>query len=277
MNKLSSARRVQIVAAFVEGMSTRSTCRMTGAVRNTVTKLLRDLGAACRAYQDRALRDLPCQHVQVDEIWSFCYAKEKNVPEGKLGTFGYGDIWTWTALCADTKLLASFCIGERDAGTAYVFVHDLAERLRNRVQLTTDGHKAYLETVDDSFNADVDYAMLVKLYGAVPPRDETRYIPPKCNGPRREAISGDPHPAHVSTDYVGRQNPAMRMRMRRFTHLSPTFSKKVENLEHAVALHSLHYNFARIHPTLRLTPAMEAGVADHLWSLKEVVGLLDSN
>ena len=274
MNRLSTAKRAQIVSCLVEGNSIRATCRITGAAKNTVTKLLRDLGCACREYQHRTLRDLPCERIQCDEIWSFCYAKQKNVPEGKRGQFGYGDVWTWTALCADTKLVPSFCLGTRDADTGYVFMQDLASRLRGRVQLTTDGHKAYLSAVEEAFGADVDYAMLVKLYGTEN-AGEARYSPAKCKGCRRDAITGSPDENHVSTSFVERQNLTMRMSMRRFTRLTNAFSKKVENLEHAVALHFMHYNFARIHQTLRVTPAMEAGVSDHVWSLEEIVGLLD--
>ncbi len=275
MNKMSVKRRTQVIACLVEGNSVRATCRMTGTAKGTVLKLLADLGQACREYQDRVLRELPCKRVQCDEIWSFCYAKGKNVPEDLRGQFGYGDVWTWTAICADTKLVPSWCIGSRDAGTAYVFIHDLASRLGERVQLTTDGHKAYLAAIEDAFGADVDYAMLVKLYGG-DPRDEARYSPAACLGCRRDSISGDPDPAHVSTSYAERQNLTMRMSMRRFTRLTNAFSKKVENLEHAVSLHFMHYNFARVHQTLRVTPAMEAGITDHVWSLEEIVGLLGS-
>jgi len=275
VNKMSVKRRTQVIACLVEGNSVRATCRMTGTAKGTVLKLLADLGQACREYQDRVLRELPCKRVQCDEIWSFCYAKGKNVPEDLRGQFGYGDVWTWTAICADTKLVPSWCIGSRDAGTAYVFIHDLASRLGERVQLTTDGHKAYLAAIEDAFGADVDYAMLVKLYGG-DPRDEARYSPAACLGCRRDSISGDPDPAHVSTSYAERQNLTMRMSMRRFTRLTNAFSKKVENLEHAVSLHFMHYNFARVHQTLRVTPAMEAGITDHVWSLEEIVGLLGS-
>jgi len=262
------------VACLVEGNSIRATCRMTGAAKGTVLKLLTDLGCACREYQDRVLRDLPCKRVQCDEIWSFCYAKAKNIPEEKQGEWGYGDVWTWTAIDADTKLVPSFLVGTRDGGTAYTFVHDLADRLRGRVQLTTDGYRAYLEAVEDAFGSEIDYAMLVKLYGTDPAAPETRYGPAKCLGCRRDAISGRPDPAHVSTSFVERQNLTMRMSMRRFTRLTNAFSKKVQNLEHAVALHFMHYNFARVHQTLRVTPAMEAGVSNHVWSIDEIVGLL---
>lgn len=250
---------------------------MTGAAKGTVLKLLRDLGYACWAYQDRVLRDLPCRRIQCDEIWTFVGAKAKNIPEEKRGEFGRGDVWTWTAICADTKLVPSFMIGPRDADMARSFMFDLASRMSGRIQLTTDGHASYLYAVEDAFGPEgVDYAMLVKLYGS-DPEAETRYSPARCTGCRPEAKLGSPDMLHVSTSYVERQNLTMRMSMRRFTRLTNAFSKKVENLEHAVALHFMHYNFCRIHQSLRVTPAMEAGVADHVWSLEELVGLLDSN
>ncbi len=251
---------------------------MTGAAKGTVLKLLSDLGYACWAYQDRVLRDLPCKRVQCDEIWSFCYAKAKNVPEEKKGEFGYGDVWTWTALCADTKLVPSFMIGPRSSDMALAFMFDLAGRMDGRIQLTTDGHGAYPYAVEEAFGPEgVDYAQLVKLYGADPAADETRYSPAKCTGCRPEVVLGSPDGGHISTSYVERQNLTMRMSMRRFTRLTNAFSKKVENLEHAVALHFMHYNFGRLHRALRVTPAMEAGIADHVWSLEEIVGLLGAS
>ena len=274
MNKLSTEKRARIVSALVEGCSIRSTVRMTGVAKNTVTKLLVDLGQVCSEFQDRTLRNLACKRLQLDEIWSFCYSKAKNVPEDKKHTFGYGDVWTWVAIDADTKLVPSWLVGGRDAGCAEAFVNDLASRLANRVQLTTDGLKAYLDAVDTAFAGDVDYAMLVKLYGSAP-EAERRYTPAKCNGTRRNQVSGNPDPKHVSTSYVERQNLTMRMKMRRFTRLTNAFSKKVENHAHAIALHFMHYNFARIHQTLRSTPAMKAGVTDHLWSIEEIVLLLE--
>lgn len=274
MNRLTKERRARVIAALVEGNSIRATCRMTDTSKGAVLKLLRDIGRACERYQHETLRDLPCERIQCDEIWSFCYSKEKNVPEEKRGQFGYGDVWTWTALDADTKLVPSWLVGKRDAGCAYEFMTDLASRLRNRVQLTTDGHKAYLEAVDVAFANQIDYAMLIKLYG-VEPTDEGRYSPPKCTGTKTRTVSGNPDPAHISTSYTERQNLTMRMSMRRFTRLTNAFSKKVENLAYAVALHFMYYNFCRIHQTLRVTPAMEAGVSDHVWSLEELVGLLD--
>ena len=277
MNRLNAKKRTQVVAALVEGNSIRATVRMTGVAKNTVTKLLVDLGNACANYQDRAFRNLPCKRIQCDEIWSFCYAKEKNLPEELKGKLGFGDVWTWTALCADTKLVPSWMVGERTVAFARKFMDDLASRLAHRVQLTTDGHKPYLMAVEKAFGGDIDYAMLVKLYSNPPTSDQRRYSPGECCGVRKGKVAGSPNPRHVSTSFVERQNLTMRMQMRRFTRLTNAFSKKVQNLEHAVALHFMNYNFARVHQTLRVTPAMEAGIADHVWSLEEIVGLLDSN
>jgi len=274
MNKLSRQKRTQIVAALVEGNSIRSTVRMTGASKNTVVKLLADLGSACADYHNKVVRDLTCKRIQCDEIWSFCYAKEKNVPEDKKGVFGYGDIWTWTAIDPDSKLIASWYIGLRNAEHASVFMNDLAGRLSNKVQLTTDGLKVYLEAAEEAFGADIDYAMLVKLYGAEK-TEAGRYSPAKCIGARRQHVTGKPNKQHVSTSYVERQNLTMRMSMRRFTRLTNGFSKKVENLEHAVALHFVYYNFVRIHKSLRVTPAMEAGITGRLWSIEDMVKLLE--
>lgn len=247
---------------------------MTGASKVTILKLLADLGKACSEYQDKALRNLTCKRIQCDEIWSFCYAKDKNVPADKRGQFGFGDVWTWIALCADTKLVVTWAIGTRGAGTAYEFMHDLAGRLANRVQLTTDGHRVYLQAVESAFGSEIDYAMLVKLYGN-DGESESRYSPAECIGCRSVAITGNPKPKDISTSFVERQNLTMRMQMRRFTRLTNGFSKKVENHEHAISLHYMHYNFCRVHQTLRVTPAMEAGIADHVWSIEEIVELLN--
>ncbi len=227
-------------------------------------------------YQDVALRNLPCKRVQVDEIWSFVYAKAKNVTDKIRQKQGpeVGDIWTWTAICADTKLVPSFLVGGRDAGYATEFLQDLAGRLANRVQLTSDGHKPYLEAVEDAFGADIDYAMLVKHYGSAP-EGEKRYSPAVCTGATQKAITGKPDEAHISTSYVERQNLTMRMSMRRFTRLTNAFSKKIDNHRHSIALHFMYYNFARIHQTLRVTPAMEAGISDHVWTIEDIVGLLE--
>ncbi len=281
MNRLSRERRSHVLRALVEGNSIRATCRITGTAKGTVLTLLADAGAACLDYQDRALRNLPCTRLQCDEIWAFCYAKEKNVPEEHQGEFGYGDVWTWTAIDADTKLVPSYMVGNRNAETANVFMRDLASRLTGRVQLTTDGHKPYLEAVDGTFGADIDYAMLIKLYGA-DPEAERRYSPATCIGAEQRRITGNPDPAHISTSHAERQNLTMRMQMRRFTRLTNAFSKKVENLEHAISLHFMHYNFARPHKTLTSrnlafpTPAMAAGVVDHVWSIEEIVALIEA-
>lgn len=274
MNRLSTAKRVAVVKALVEGCSIRSTVRMTGVAKNTVAKLLVDLGAVCAAYQGEALVNLPCKRLQADEIWSFVGAKDKNVPADKQGQFGIGSVWTWTAICADTKLCVSWLVSTRDAGAAYEFMADVASRLRNRVQLTTDGHKPYLAAIEDAFGANIDYATLVKIYG-VDPSDERRYSPPVCLGCESKVVTGAPDPKHISTSYVERQNLSMRMSMRRFTRLTNAFSKKVENHAAAVALYFMWYNFGRVHQTLRVTPAMEAGVASHVWSVEEIVALLD--
>jgi IS1 family transposase len=274
MNKLNESKRIQIIASLVEGNSIRATVRMTGASKNAIQRFMAVLGPACEEYQNRALRNLPCKRIQCDEIWSFCYAKEKNVPAAKKGTFGFGDVWTWTALDADTKLIPSWRIGPRDAKTAYEFMHDLAERVSNRIQLTTDGHRVYINAVESVFGSAIDYAMLVKIYGHEGALD-TKYSPAECVDAKPIAITGRPNPRHISTSFVECQNLTMRMQMRRFTRLTNAFSKKVENLEHAVALHFMHYNFCRVHQTLRVTPAMEAGISDHIWSLEEIVDLLD--
>jgi len=276
MNKLPNDKRAQIIAALVEGNSIRATARMCDVSFNTVLKLVPQIGQACADYQRRVLRNLPCRRIQCDEIWAFCYAKDKNLPSDKQGQFGFGSVWTWTAMDAETKLVPAWLIGGRDAGTAYAFIEDLAGRLANRVQLTTDGHRAYLDAVESAFGANVDYAMLVKLYGSDREASEARYSPAECIGCREVVISGKPDRKHISTSYIERQNLTMRMNMRRFTRLTNAFSKKVENHAASVALHFMHYNFCRIHATLRVTPAMAAGVADHVWSLEEVAALLDS-
>jgi IS1 family transposase len=283
MNRLSTEQRARIVGCLVEGMSIRATVRVTGAAKNTIVKLLVDLGEACAEYQDVELTNLPSVRIECDEIWSFCYAKRKNVPEEHQDTFGYGDVWTWTAICADTKVVPSWLVGERTTEDALVFISDLKSRLSNRVQLTTDGHRPYLKAVDDTFGADVDYAMLHKIYGSpTGGADERRYSPAVCTGIDKRVITGHPDESLVSTSYVERQNLTMRMGMRRFTGLTNGFSKKVENLAHAVSLHYMHYNFARPHKTLTkaargypTTPAMAAGVADHVWTLTDIAALLD--
>jgi len=275
MNKLAKDERARILHLLCEGSSIRAVTRLTGASKNTVAKLLCDAGRACAAYQDRVLRNLPCKRVQLDEIWSFVYAKQSNLDVAIAAPDDAGDVWTWTAICADTKLLATFMVGGRDTDTAIAFVDDLKERLANRIQLTTDGHGAYLKAVDTVFGDDVDYAMLVKIYG----RDresERRYSPAKCLGARRGAIVGKPDPKHVSTSYAERANLTMRMHMRRFTRLTNAFSKKVENHACAIALHAMYYNFVRIHQTLKVPPAMAAEVSDRLWEMSDVVEMIEA-
>lgn len=280
MNKLSTAKRTQVVAALVEGVSVRATCRMTGVAKGTVLKLLVDLGAACERYQDETLRGLKSRRIQCDEIWEFCYAKARNVPEEHAGELGYGDVWTWIAIDSDTKLVPSWAVGRRDGFTATAFIRDLADRLTTRIQLTTDGHKVYLEAVEGAFGSEIDYAMLIKTYEGDSGKKvaaERKYSPAVCTGEFKQRVTGDPDPAYISTSHVERQNLTMRMHMRRFTRLTNAFSKKVDNHKAAIALHFMHYNFARIHQTLRVTPAMEAGISDHVWEIEEIVGLLETH
>lgn len=276
MNRLPLERRAQIIGLLAEGNSLRAASRLADVSINTVTKLLLDVGAACEEYQDRTLRNLKSKRIQCDEIWAFVYAKSKNLPEKHKGEFGYGDVWTWTAIDADTKLVPSWAVGRRDGFTASAFIRDLADRLATRVQLTTDGHKVYLEAVEGAFGNAIDYAMLVKTYEGDSGKHATaerRYSPAVCTGEFKQRVTGDPDPDYISTSYVERQNLSMRMGMRRFTRLTNAFSKKVDNHKAAVALYFMHYNFARIHKTLRVTPAMEAGVSDHVWGLDEIARL----
>lgn len=273
-NVLSTPKRIQIVSALVEGCGIRATARMCDVSKDTVMKLWREIGEACIRMQDEQLRNLPCKRLQVDEIWSFVYAKEKNVPVELKGEFGYGDVWTFTAIDADTKLIPSFLVGSRDSGCATEFMQDLAGRLVNRVQLTSDGHKMYLSAVEDAFAGDVDFAMLHKIYAAQPTGPETRYSPAVCKGTEKRCITGSPEPKHISTSYVERANLTMRMNIRRFTRLTNAFSKKVENHTAALGLFFAHYNFCRIHQSLRVTPAMAAGVTHRVWSIADLVALL---
>lgn len=274
MNRLPIEKRAAILGMFAEGTSLRSASRLADVSINTVSKMLVEVGAACEEYQSRTLRNLPCRRIQVDEIWAFCYAKEKNVPQDRKGQFGYGDVWTWVAIDADTKLIPSWIVGNRDADSASLLMRDLASRLRYRVQLTTDGHRAYLTAVEEAFGADIDFSQLIKVYGN-PTEPDTRYSPGECIGCKQERVIGNPNPLHISTSYVERQNLTMRMSMRRFTRLTNAFSKKVENHMAAVAIHFMNYNFATIHKTLRVTPAMEAGVSDHVWSTEEILEMVD--
>lgn len=273
MNRMPLAKRTQILAMLVEGMSLRAASRIADCSINTVTKLLVEVGTACAEFHDKAVRNLPCKRVQCDEIWSFVGAKQKNAPEDRKATGDMGDVWTWTALCADTKLIASYAVGRRDALAASHFVSDLRDRLANRIQLTTDGNRLYVDAVEKAFGADIDYAMLVKIYGEAP-EGQRRYSPPEVIETKIQVVQGNPDKGQVSTSLVERQNLTMRMSMRRFTRLTNAFSKKLDNHEHAIALHFMHYNFGRIHKSLRVTPAMQAGIADHVWSLEEIAALV---
>ena len=277
MNRLSRDKRTLIIRCLVEGMSVRATARTADVSKNTVSKLLVQAGNVCSEHQACELHGLPCQRVQVDEIWSFIYAKEKNVPRAKSAPPQAGDVWTWTAMCADTKLVPSWVVGDRSGQTAIALMDDLRPRLANRVQLTSDGHKTYLEAVEGAFGGDVDYAQLVKLYGATEGMgSDKRYSPSECIGTRKRRVEGSPDPDYVSTSYVERQNLTMRMSTRRFTRLTNAFSKKIENHAHSVALHFMYYNFCRIHSTLKITPAMAAGVTEHLWEIRDIVELIEA-
>ena len=280
MNKLDIKARTMILKCLCEGMSIRATSRLADVSKNTVNKLLIDAGKACADYHYNIVRNVKASVIQCDEIWSFTYAKQKNVKTAKAAPEDAGDTWTWTAIDSESKLIVSYMVGGRDSEYAAAFMEDLQSRLANRVQLTTDGHKAYLEAVEGAFGGDVDYAMLVKHYGSpegAGKSHERKYSPAECTGAKKVKISGEPEKKLVSTSHVERQNLTMRMHMRRFTRLTNAFSKKVENHSHAVALHFMFYNFVRIHQTLKVTPAMEAGITDRLWSLEDIVGLIDAD
>ena len=278
MNRLTIEERAQIIGLLVEGNSLRSITRLTGKSINTVTKLLVDVGTACAIYQNETLRNLNCKRVQCDEIWAFCQMKEKNVTEEHKGEYGYGDVYTWTALDPDSKLMVSFMVGKRNYPYARAFISDLAGRLASRVQLTTDGYKPYIAAVEESFVGEIDFAQLIKIYGGEAGGSSEaarRYSPAGFIGAEKQIVVGNPDVKKISTSHVERANLTMRMGMRRFTRLTNGFSKKVHNLECAVALHFMHYNFGRIHKTLRVTPAMEAGISQHVWSLEEIAKLAD--
>ena len=278
MNILATDKRAQILNCLVEGCSMRSTTRLTGAAKKTVERMLVSAGEACAAYMDKAMRNLPCKVVQVDEIWSFTKCKQANVPAELKGAAGIGDTWTWIAIDSVTKLIPCFHVGKRDATDAYAFITDLASRLASRVQLTSDGHTAYVQAVEDAFGSEIDYAQLIKLYGTnIGPSMEVRYSPPVCIGARKRTVSGKPDGKLVSTSHIERQNLTVRMSNRRFTRLTNAFSKKIENHCHMLAIHFMHYNFCRVHQSLRVTPAMEAGIADHVWMLEEVVELINQD
>lgn len=274
MNVLPIEKRAQILHLLVEGNSMRATSRIADVSINTVTKLLIDVGTACREFQDEAIHNIKSKRVQCDEIWSFCYSKEKNVAPEDKGILGHGDAYTWTAIDADTKLAISWLVGHRDVECAEAFVADLASRLDDRIQLTTDGYGVYVNAIEKAFGGAVDYAMLVKVYEGMGTMEQRRYSPSRFVSADKRRINGSPDMSDVSTSYVERQNLTMRMGMRRFTRLTNGFSKKIENLAHAVALHFMFYNFGRIHKTLRVTPAMEAGIAGHVWTLEEIASLV---
>jgi IS1 family transposase len=274
MNTLQNDERIRVVAALVEGNSIRSTSRMTGVARNTVTKLLVDLGTACMAFHDKHVRHVRVRRLQCDEIWAYIGAKAKNVSVEKK-EIGWGDIWTWVGMDADTKLVVSYLVGGRGAGWAHDFMQDCAKRIKGRVQVTTDGHKAYLEAVESAFGMDCDYAQIQKIFGASD-EPEKRYSPATCIGCDLKVVSGNPDPEHISTSYVERQNLTMRMSMRRFTRLTNALSKKLENHAYAVALHFMYCNYVRIHQTLRVTPAMESGLSDHAWTIEEMLQVMNA-
>jgi IS1 family transposase len=274
MNKLTPEKRAQALQMMAEGISLRAITRLTGVSRTTLIKLLEDAGQAFSEYQDRTLMNLACKRIQVDEAWAFCYAKQKNVPTAKAAPEGAGDIWTWVGLDAQSKLALSWYVGGRDSEAAMIFMDDLAKRLANRVQLTSDGHKAYLEAVEGAFGSDIDYAMLVKVYGPAP-EGQRRYSPAECLGAVKHRVEGNPDPKHVSTSFSERQNLSMRMGNRRMTRLTNAFSKKAANHEHMMAIYFMHYNFVRIHQTLKITPAMAAGVTSKLWEMSDLVKVLE--
>jgi IS1 family transposase len=275
MNELDSAKRTQILFALCEGNSIRSITRMFGVGKNTVARLLLDAGTACARYQDEKLRNLTCQRVQCDEIWSYIGAKDKNIPTEKQGLPGIGSTWVWTALDADTKLICTWMVGDRGADAAKDFIQDLAGRLANRIQLTSDGYHLYANAVEAAFGSDVDYAMLIKMYGGSA-EAEKRYSPAECIGCQKKTVTGNPDKKHISTSHVERQNLTMRMHMRRFTRLTNAFSKKLENHIAAISLHFMYYNFVRIHQTLKVTPAMAAGVSEKLWDMSDIVALVEA-
>jgi len=275
MNKLPAGKRVQILSMLCEGSSMRSISRVCDVSINTVAKMLADAGKVCMAFHDEKVRGVTAKRVQVDEIWSFTYAKAKNVAAAKAAPNGAGDTWTWTAIDADTKLIAAWFVGGRDAECANAFINDLASRLANRVQLTSDGHSAYLQAVEGAFGADVDYAQLVKIFGAAPETARGRYSPAECTGIKKTWVEGEPDEKHISTSYVERSNLTMRMHNRRFTRLTNAFSKRFESHVHMVALYTVFYNWTRIHKTLRVTPAMAAGLTDRVWDMANIVALMD--
>ncbi|MGP1396851.1 MAG: IS1 family transposase [Inquilinaceae bacterium] len=276
MNRLNARDRCHILHMLCEGQSIRAISHVMGASKNTISKLLVDAGRACAEYHDEHVRNVKSALIQCDEIWSFTYAKQKNIASAESAPDHAGDTWTWTALDADSKLIVAYLVGGRDSEYAMAFMDDIAKRLANRVQMTTDGHRAYLEAVEDAFGCDVDYAQLVKIYGAAPEAVKGRYSPAECTGIKKTRVEGDPDIKHVSTSYVERRNLTMRMHIRRFTRLTNAFSKKIENHAYAIALHFMYYNFVRIHASLRMTPAMAAGVTDRRWEIDDIVALIEA-
>ncbi|HLK69433.1 MAG TPA: DDE-type integrase/transposase/recombinase [Bryobacteraceae bacterium] len=276
MNRLDKAHQAQAIRCLIEGNSIRSTVRMTGVAKNTVVKLLVAVGSALSRYQDEKLRNLHCQRIQCDEIWSFVYARQKNVTSEIADPQIAGDVWTWTAIDAETKLIPCWLVGKRDAVSAEEFIKDLAGRLENRVQLTTDRLKVYLSGIVGAFDEEIDYAILHKIYGA-DRQTEARYSPAICTGCEKKPTIGDPDPKHISTGYVERQNFTMRMSMRRFTRLTNAFSKKVEDHAASIALYLMWYNFGRIQQTLKMTPAMRSGLSFTLWTVEEILALADGS
>ncbi len=274
MKQLTKEQRAAVIRCLVDGVSIRATVRITGVAKNTIQKLTRDLGEAVLQYQDNVLKNISCKRVQCDEIWSFCYAKDKNLPDSMRGEPGVGSMWTWTAMCADSKLIISWRLGARDAANAHAFMSDVATRLASRVQLTTDGNRVYLSAVENYLGGLCDYGMLVKHYGNETGTPETRYSPGKCLGATKKQIDGNPDEKYISTSYAERQNLNIRMQNRRFTRLTNAFSKKAEMLAYSVALTFFYHNFVRIHQTLRMTPAMKAGLTKHKWTIEEMVDLL---
>lgn len=274
MKQLGKEQRVAVIKCLVEGCSIRSTVRITGVAKNTIQKLTIDLGEACLDYQDKVLRNLSCNRIECDEIWNFCYAKDKNLPDNMKGMPGVGSMWTWTALCAESKLILSWRLGPRDAETAGDFMFDVASRLKNRVQLTTDGNRLYVNAVEDAFGGDVDFAMLVKLYGTAAEANDTRYSPAKCLGTRKQSMNGHPDKENVSTSYAERQNLNIRMQNRRFTRLTNAFSKKAAMLAYSLAITFFYHNFVRIHQTLKMTPAMKAGIERQKWDISDMIDLI---
>jgi IS1 family transposase len=275
MNRLTTGKRAQALQMMAEGISLRAMTRLTGISRTTLLKLLEDAGQAFSEYQDRTLMNLSCRRLQLDEAWAFCYAKQKNVPTAKAAPEGAGDIWTWVGFDADSKLAVSWYVGGRDSEAAMTFIDDLAKRLTHRVQITSDAHRPYLEAIEGAFGGDVDYAMLVKVYGPAP-EGERRYSPPVCNGAKKYRIEGNPDPKHVSTSFVERSNLSIRMGNRRMTRLTNAFSKKAANHAHMMSIYFMHYNFVRIHQTLKVTPAMAAGVTPKLWEMSDLVAVLEA-